>query len=161
MHAGVTTAALYHYFDSKLTLYCDVYDEAQERIYARFRSSIDGIPGFLDRFEAVLEAAHELNREDPSLARFVGAARIDMIRYEEVRLATIPAAKRFRFFFDLVNDAVQRGEVAKADQAAVLVLLRAVLIGLTDAVSQSDDEHRLAVNAFASMFEGKPLIKRI
>lgn len=159
--AGVTTAALYHYFDSKLTLYCDVYDEAQERIYARFQSSIEGIPGFLDRFEAVLEAAHELNSEDPSLARFVGAARIDMIRYEEVRLATLPAAERFSFFFSLVSDAVKRGEVASSDRAAVLVLLRAVLIGLTDAVSQSEAEHRLAVNAFRSMFEGMPLIKRI
>ena len=159
--AGVTTAALYHYFDSKMTLYCDVYDEAQERIYARFQSAIAGLPGFLDRFEAVLEAAHQLNHEDPSLARFVGAARIDMIRYEEVRVATLPAAKRFRFFFDLVTDAVKRGEVDRSDQAAVLVLLRAVLIGLTDAVSQNDNEHRLAVNAFSSMFEGKPLIKRL
>ncbi len=159
--AEVTTAALYHYFDSKLTLYCEVYDEAQERIYARFQSAIAGIPGFLDRFEAVLEAAHELNREDPSLARFVGAARIDMIRYEEVKLATRPAAVRFSFFFNLVDDAVKRGEVAKKDGAAVLVLLRTVLIGLTDAVSQSDAEHRLAVNAFSSIFEGKTLIKRV
>ncbi len=159
--AGVTTAALYHYFDSKMTLYCDVYDESQERIYARFQSAIAGLPGFLDRFEAVLEAAHQLNHEDPSLARFVGAARIDMIRYEEVRVATLPAAQRFRFFFDLVTDAVKRGEVDRSDQAAVLVLLRAVLIGLTDAVSQNDNEHRLAVNAFSSMFEGKPLIKRL
>ena len=99
--------------------------------------------------------------EIASLARFVGAARIDMIRYEEVRVATLPAAKRFRFFFDLVTDAVKRGEVDRSDQAAVLVLLRAVLIGLTDAVSQNDNEHRLAVNAFSSMFEGKPLIKRL
>lgn len=161
LHAGVTTAALYHYFDSKLTLYCEVYDEAQERIYARFQSSIDGISGFIDRFEAVLETAHDLNSEDPSLARFVGAARIDMIRYEDVRKATIPAARRFNFFFVLVSDAVARGEVAKADQAAVLILLRTVLIGLTDAVSQSDADHRLAVNAFRSMFEGQPLIKRV
>lgn len=161
LRAEVTTAALYHYFDSKLTLYCEVYDEAQDRIYARFQSSIAGIPGFLDRFEAVLEAAHELNHEDPSLARFVGAARIDMIRYEEVKLATRPAAERFSFFFNLVGDAVKRGEVAKKDRAAVLVLLRTVLIGLTDAVSQSDAEHRLAVNVFSSIFEGRTLIKRI
>ena len=157
----MTTAALYHYFDSKLTLYCAVYDEAQSRIYERFQLAIAGIPGFLDRFKAVLEAAHELNQEDPSLARFVGAARIDMIRYEEVKLATRPAAIRFSFFFNLVDDAVKRGEVAKKDRAAVLVLLRTVLIGLTDAVSQSDEEHRLAVNAFSSIFEGKTLIKRV
>lgn len=161
LRAQVTTAALYHYFDSKLTLYCAVFDEAQDRIYARFQSSIEGIPGFLDRFEAVLEASHELNREDPSLARFVGAARIDRTRYNEVRLATQSAGERFSFFFKLVDDAVKRGEVAKNDRAAVGVLLRTVLIGLTDAVSQSDSEHRLAVDAFRSIFEGKTLIRRI
>ena len=160
-HAEVTTAALYHYFESKLTLYCEVYDEAQERIYARFQSAIADLPGFLDRFEAVLEAAHEINSEDPSLARFVGAARVDMVRYQEVGLATRPANERFSFFLHLVDDAVKRGEVAKTDRAAVVVLLRTVLIGLTDAVSQSDAEHRLAVDAFRSIFEGKALIKRV
>jgi AcrR family transcriptional regulator len=159
--ADVTTAALYHYFDSKLTLYCEVYDEAQERIFTRFQSCIDGVPGFLDRFEAVLEAAHELNGEDPSLARFVGAARIDVIRYEEVKQATRQSADRFSFFFDLVDDAVKRGEVTKKDRASVLVLLRTVLVGLTDGASQSDAKHRLAVDAFSSIFEGKTLIKRI
>ena len=70
--AGVTTSALYHYADSKLDLYLQVEQDMQERVYARFQDAEASPVTFVGKFQAVLDTAHELNIEDPSLARFVG-----------------------------------------------------------------------------------------
>ncbi len=72
---GITTGALYHYFDSKIDIYAAVYSEVTERVFDRFEAAIVGIDTFIGRFEAILEEAHRLNDEDHSLARFLGAAR--------------------------------------------------------------------------------------
>src|SRR5947209_6596357 len=69
--AGVTSGALYHYFDSKLDIYLEVHQQAQVTVDTRFRIAMEKSDTFVGQFEAVLEAAHELNAHDPSLARFV------------------------------------------------------------------------------------------
>ena len=83
--AGITTGALYHYFDSKVDLYKAVYDEVQDFVFERFATDLAGATTLIERFEAMLESAHQLNREDPSVARFLGAARIDFGRHDELR----------------------------------------------------------------------------
>ena len=75
--AGVTAGALYHYFESKLDLYLAVNDDVRGRIYNRFSDAVEGAHGFLGKFDAVLEAAHTMNREDPTLAAFIGSTRAD------------------------------------------------------------------------------------
>ena len=81
--AGITTGALYHYFDSKIEMYVAAYTDVQSRIYDRFSKSLVGVTGFVARLETVLETAHLLNREAPALAKFIGAARVDMARNED------------------------------------------------------------------------------
>ena len=39
---GITTGAIYHYFDSKLEIYKAVLDEVQERVYQRFAAAARG-----------------------------------------------------------------------------------------------------------------------
>ncbi len=69
----MTTGALYHYVESKLDLYIEVHRDMQGRIYGRFQEAELSQETFIGKLEAVLNAAHDMNREDPSLTKFVGA----------------------------------------------------------------------------------------
>ena len=154
--AGITTGALYHYFASKMALYAAVYSEVQERVYAEFGAAAGGATTFVAQFEAVLEAAHELNRADPSLARFVGAAHVDIARSDELRAVLTPEmAARAGFVTMMVDAGVATGEIRAADREMVGVLVRMLFAGLTDAVSSDTRQHRMAVDGIRALLEGR------
>jgi AcrR family transcriptional regulator len=154
--AGITTGALYHYFESKTALYQAVYGEVQDQVYAVFAAAVAAAETFVAQFEAVLEAAHELNRADPSLARFVGAARIDMARSDELRVVLTPEmTMRAGFVARMVDNGVVTGEIRPDDRATVRVLVRMLFVGLTDAVSSDPRQHRLAVDGIRALLEGR------
>ena len=93
---GITAGALYHYFGSKLDLYLAVHDDVQERVYGQFNQAAAAADGFLERFDAVLDTAHELNEQDPTLAAFLGVVRSDMRRHPEIAARTRPACRAAR-----------------------------------------------------------------
>jgi AcrR family transcriptional regulator len=153
--AGITAGAIYHYFGSKLDLYIAVHDDVQERVYSQFGDAIDEPPTFRAKIEAVLEAAHEMNKQDPSLAQFLGALRVDMRRNPELKKALQhTAAAREAFFDRIVDHGVATGEIDPAQRAQVSALVLTLLIGLTDAVSGNPHTHRLAVDAIKGLLEG-------
>jgi len=154
--ANLTAGALYYYFGSKLDLYLAVYDDAQERVFSQFASALAGPTTFRGKFEAVLEAAHEMNKQDPSLARFLGAMRVDVRRHPEL-LAALKhtSAKRDRFFDQVVDVGVETGEIDPALRDEVNALVLTILVGLTDAVSEDLSRHRLAIDAVKGLLEGK------
>jgi AcrR family transcriptional regulator len=152
---GVTAGAIYHYFGSKLDLYMAVHDDVQHTINARYEVAITQPPTFRAKLDAVLDVSHELNDEDPTLAQFLGAVRVDMRRHPELAKALKRASnERGRFFDRIVDEGVATGEIAPSDREAVSVLLTAILVGLTDAVSNNNQRHQLAVDAFKALFDG-------
>lgn len=154
--AGITTGALYHYFDSKVEIYRAVYDQVQEYMFCCFDEAMEGLESFIERFEAVLEVAHRLNTEDPSLARFIGAVRIDVARHEELRVALGNRSGRTQTFFrDLVDHGVSTGEIQPADRDMVRAFVRITVVGLTDGASGDSQGHRLAVDAIRAVIEGR------
>jgi AcrR family transcriptional regulator len=154
--AGITAGAIYHYFGSKLDLYIAVHDDVQERVYTQFGDAIADPPTFRAKIEAVLEAAHEMNKEDPSLAQFLGALRVDMRRNPELKEALQhTAAAREQFFGSIVDHGVLTGEIDPSQKPMVSALVLTLLIGLTDAVSGNPNTHRLAVDAIKALLEGK------
>jgi AcrR family transcriptional regulator len=156
--AGVTSGALYHYFDSKIEIYTAVYAQVTETVFDRFDSVVAGEATFIGRFEAVLEEAHQLDVEDPSLARFLGAVRIDIGRHDEIRPALAEISPRSRAFWQrLVNDGVATGEIQLADREMLLAFMQIVLIGLTDGVSGDSRVHRRAVDSIRAVLEGRLL----
>jgi AcrR family transcriptional regulator len=158
---GITTGALYHYFDSKVEIYRAVYLDVQERIYARFAAELTDAVTFTQRFEAVLEAAYVMNLEDPSLARFIGAARIDLSRHDELRqTVSMPIGYGQAFFNELVDTALQRGEIDPSDREMILAFIRTITVGLTDAVSGNPRQHRLAIDAVRASLEGRLIRKQ-
>lgn len=154
--AGITAGAIYHYFGSKLDLYIAVHDDVQERVYARFNEAVSLPSTFRAKLEAVLDEAHVMNDEDPTLAQFLGALRIDMRRHDELRQALQPSALMRQRFFDRIVDAgLETGEIDPADRDNVSALLLTLLIGLTDAVSGDPLQHSQAVAGIKSLVEGK------
>ena len=156
--AGLTAGAVHHHFGSKMDLYVAVHDDVQDRVYRQFSESIVGVTGFRARLRAVLEAAHRMNRDDPSLAQFVGAVRIDARRHPEMRGALVgPVRQRDRFFADLVDHGVEIGEIDPTDRATVRTMVVTLMIGLTDAVSSDLARHREAIDAIGRLLEGSLL----
>ena len=153
--AGVTTGALYHYVESKLDLYLEVHRDMQVQIYSRFQSADASHHTFIGKMEAVLEAAHDMNRDDPSLAKFVGAVRADTRRYPEIsaRLGGADAARE-RFFMDIVEAGIETGEVRREDFELVQAFIRIVLVGLTDGSSSSLQQQRRAIDSVMAVVRG-------
>ena len=147
--AGLTTAAMYHYFDSKLEIYKAALDEVQELVYNRLANAEGSSDTFFGKIEAVYEVAHELNRADASLARFLGSSRIDRLRSPDLARELGGSDTRGEGFFEgIVDRGIETGEVAVADRDKLISHIRAFNIGLTDGLSGDHEEHRRAVDGF-------------
>ena len=154
--AGITGGALYHYFESKLELYLAAYGDAQELIGERFDAAMGSADTFVGQFNAVLEASDLLNREDPTLASFVGSAQIDMERHDELRAAVESRYGRMeRVTRRLVDTAVATGEIDKDMAVPTRALVRTILSGLVYAVSNDRKQHRAATDAIEALIEGR------
>jgi AcrR family transcriptional regulator len=154
--AGISTGPLYHYFDSKVDLYAAVCHSVYTTIYERFEEVAAERDRFIDRFVAVLDSAHELNRIDPNLAIFSASASIDMRRHPDLA-AQVGKVDRFapgEFFARLIDDGVASGEIAPGDRLMVEALVRVITVGLTDALSHDSELQRDAIDGLASCLRG-------
>lgn len=152
---GVTAGALYHYFGSKLDLYLAVDADVQRRVYIRMNEAVDAVDGFFAKFEAVLDVAHQLNAEDPSLATFLGARRTDIRRHPEIAAAMPVERNRERdFFARIVAAGVDAGEIADEHSAFVTAFVATLLTGLTDSESDDADVHARAIDAIKLVLRG-------
>jgi AcrR family transcriptional regulator len=152
--AGITSGALYHYFDSKFDTYWAVYDHVLATVEARFLEAIAGSDTFVGQFEAVLEAAHEMNAADPSLARFVGSSRVDIARHDDLR-RHMGRRTSAGIISRLADQAVATGEVDPSRRRELTAFVTTVLAGLTDAMSEDLNAHRVAVNSVLAALKGE------
>lgn len=153
--AGITSGALYHYFGSKLDLYLAVHEDVQQRVYGRFNAAAEAAVGFLGKFDAVLDTAHELNEADPTFAAFLGAVRTDMRRHPEIAEALAAhAARRGRFFVRLVDAGIASGEIAPEKRDFLNEFVAIILVGLTDGVSDDSERHQLAITSIKMALRG-------
>ncbi len=160
--AGLTTGAIYHYFSSKTEIYTAVYVDARELAFTRFEKAIIDTETFAAQLKATLEAAHELNTEDPTLAMFLGAVRVDVARDPELATAVrnVEKERPIDFFDRMIDLGIETGEIDKRDRPLVAALLRTITVGLTDAVSSDKKKHRQAVDGLNRLLAGD-LIKPV
>lgn len=152
---GVTAGAIYHYFGSKLDLYLAVDADVQGRVYEQMNTAVDAVDGFFAKFEAVLDVARELNAEDPSLATFIGARRMDVRRHPEISEAIAGVREREHdFFARIVASGVDAGEIAEEHAAFVTEFVLTLLTGLTDRESDDPEIHLRAITAIKMMLAG-------
>lgn len=153
--SGVTTGAVYHHYNSKATLYRAVHADAHDRVYERFTNSGRGLTSFIEKFDAVLDMAAEINESDPSLAAFIGAARVDRRRHRELAVA-IPddRIRRGAFSNGLIEVGIATGEIARPRRAEVSAFVDVVFVGLNDAVSDDVRQQRVAIASIKSAMRG-------
>ena len=153
--AGITSGALYHYFGSKLDLYLAVHEDVQAGVYESFSNATMNLETFTEMFLAVLEVAHDMNENDPSVARFIGAVRVDAQRHPEMAAALSPrSTQREVFFTRLIDVGVKTGEIDEQQRSFALAFLLTVLVGLTDAVSGDNAQHKQAIEAIKMVMTG-------
>lgn len=153
--AGITSGALYHYFGSKLDLYLAVHEDVQAGVYESFSNATMNLETFTEMFLAVLEVAHDMNENDPSVARFVGAVRVDAQRHPEMAAALLPRGEQREVFLTrLIDIGVKTGEIDEQQRSFALAFLLTVLVGLTDAVSGDNAQHKQAIEAIKMVMTG-------
>lgn len=155
--AELTTAAIYHYYPSKSELYRAAHEQVHHVVYGRYDDAIAGCNGLVEEFKAVLDASHEMNRHDPSLARFLVTARTDQRRHPELKLPVDQPPQRGRFHADLVERAVARGEIAPTDAAMVVDTLRTILGGLVYHASDDLEQQVRVIDGIMRLLRGSLL----
>jgi AcrR family transcriptional regulator len=155
VQAGITTGALYYYFDSKLDMYLAVFRHLQQKIDERFASATADQDTFDGKLRAILEAAFVMNVEDPSIARFQGAARTDRARHPELREAIANApGEGAGLLPGLIATGLATGEIAPGRKDEVAAVVRTMFVGLVDALSQNPAEQRKAIDGIHALLDG-------
>jgi AcrR family transcriptional regulator len=128
---GITPGAIYHYVLSKSELYVEVYEEVQSQVADVFAKALVGKVGLLDSMTAVLDAAVDLNEQDPSLAGFLFGVSRDVRHHPDLRhLFRSRGMATVQLIRGLVEDAVASGEILPDQLRPVEDMLGAVLNGL-------------------------------
>jgi AcrR family transcriptional regulator len=156
--AGITSGAIYQYFDSKAALYATTAREAIAEVAKHMRAYTNanadsGVGAGLSHITHDLLAVH---LQDPSVAPFLIAMPTELQRHPDIarelqpNLDTVPSG-----VMTLVQRGVQGGEIARADAARVVGMYIACLLGLTHfAVIFGPDEGARATKAFTELLEG-------
>ena len=123
--AGITSAAIYHYFPSKVDLFVAVFDDVQTKVYDAFDAAVTRHDTFLEKFDALFDTMMDLGDEDPMLASFVVGVVTEAEHHPDLRTALRSVSPRNQLFLsELCADAKSRGELPEAlpVQTAVDVL---------------------------------------
>jgi AcrR family transcriptional regulator len=159
--AGITSPALYHYFDSKAELYAAVHDHGLETVLRAYREALARHESCLDQLCAVVEASIALNSEHPGLAEFLAVAPLELQRHPELAARLRVSGEDVRAVFQqLLERGVARGELARALPVDTVVdLLTATSFGLHCFYGplEKPEQHRAVLRAFQALLRGSLL----
>ncbi|MFF3574042.1 TetR/AcrR family transcriptional regulator [Nocardia jiangxiensis] len=161
--AGLTSAAIYHYFPSKVDLVTATLNARIDEVMGRLARAVE-FPGTLrEHFVALLDEAIACVRDYPSVARFDATVYLESARYPDLGAAV---ARRERaeneLYSQLVAEAVRAHEVAPGiDPRAVVDMLTSLTWGLAHlSATTTAERHRAAVGATEALLAGILLIER-
>ncbi len=156
--AGVTSSALYHYFDSKAELYAAVHDHGLETVLGGYRDALARHARCLDQLCAVVEASIELNRAHPGLAEFLAVAPLELDRHPELASRLRISGEAVKSVYrELLAGGIARGELAAdLELDTVVDLLTASSFGLHCFFGPlaKPVQHRAVLRAFQALLRG-------
>jgi AcrR family transcriptional regulator len=159
--AGVTSAALYHYFDSKAALFAEAWRRGLELVLEAYRAADARGGGAVDRLCRMIEANVALNREHPGLADFLAIAPLEARRRPELGARVVGlGAEVPALFAGVLREGVAGGEL-RADLAveSAVHLIVAASYGLSwfRGLLPSREAHDAALRAFQALLRGSLL----
>ncbi|MDJ0850266.1 MAG: TetR/AcrR family transcriptional regulator [Myxococcota bacterium] len=160
-HAGVTTTAVYHYFDSKAELYGAVYAAGVDVLVNAYREAAAAAAGTVEKLCAVFGANAELNRRLPGLAEFLAGAPMEIQRHPELA-GTLPerGSEVVAVFHAILDEGLARGELRpEVPREALANLMIAASYGLSWAhgALPAPEEHEAVLAAFQQLLRGQLL----
>ena len=130
--AGITTAAIYHYFPSKTDIYVAVFTDVQQMVCDTIESSVSNDRDVTQNISAMIDALAALTVREPAVVSFVLSVSSEAHRHPELMKAVRPVRGQIgRILLTLSEGAVARGEVNSEISARSLEdMLMVVLAGL-------------------------------
>lgn len=131
--AGVTAAALYQYFDSKMALYLAAVTAATAVLLERYRAAVADQTTARGALRAILHASADIHEQDPSLASFLSALPVEMRRHPELTMAMAvpPNNEVLEIFEHAVQLGVKSGEIQRAQANKLVSFFVACSMGLS------------------------------
>lgn len=156
--AGVTSAALYHYFPSKADIYVAVCDSMS----VAFGEVIEGIAAdhkdLEHRMSALLDEVGRLGAESPSMIGFINGISAVVRRHPEVAVGTEKFFMRFRSLISaLISSADDKERVLRGTTTQAFTDLTVAVLGGLGRLSVRGDQarHVAAAGAFLSLLRGE------
>lgn len=158
--AGVTTATIYLYFESKTALYKATVRDAYQELLPHYAEAARA-KSLREGFIAVLAASAPLHARDPSLAAFFSALPVEMRRHAEIAAVIRDEGRDVTALFGaLVELGVKKREIRAAQAPHVLALFIACTLGLSLFVTSIDSSNFEGVIAsFADLIDGRLFAK--
>ena len=158
--ARLTPPALYHYFDSKETLYLETLEDRATKLMARFEAVAASQVGVLDKLCALLDLAVVVNKEDDDIYLFVSSAAIEGVRNPQLkeRRPDRPYRPLRELLADILPTALRNGEFdADTDIEAVIDMMDACFRGMSRFAGLADtpSEHERAIEMFKCLLRGQ------
>jgi AcrR family transcriptional regulator len=160
--AGVTHAAPYQYFDSKLELFMATVQDANAVLVPAYRRVVHTAESTREALQALLLESAELHHRDPSLAAFLSALPVEMQRHPELAHAMAETPSEIVEIFEAaVELGLKSGEVSRQQAPLIVALFVAASMGLSlfSAAVVGSNLHDL-VETFVQLIDGKLFRKR-
>jgi AcrR family transcriptional regulator len=161
--AKLTPPALYHYFDSKETLFVATVEDRATKLMARFEAAAASQVGALDKLCALLDLAVLVNKEDDNIYLFVSSAAIEGLRDPQLK-KRMRSDRSFRpmreLLADILQTAFRNGEFdADTDIEALIDMMDACFGGMARfaGLAHTPSEHERAIEMFKCLLRGQIL----
>lgn len=130
--AGITTAAIYHYFPSKIDMYVAVFTDVQQLVCQTITNSVHPDCDISQNISAMIDSLAALTVREPAVVSFVLSVSSEAHRHPELLKAVMPVRGQIgRILLSMSESAVNRGEVNPEISAQSLEdMLMVVLAGL-------------------------------
>lgn len=154
--AGITAGALYYYFDSKLDMYVAAFQSLLALVHERLGEAIAAESTFDGSVRTMLEAAYQMDVEDPCLPRFQSVARVDRLRHADLRAAIGDAPDEWAsLLHQLVEHGIRparsRPPTRRASQRSCARSSPASF----DILSHESGQQRAAIDGIHPLLDGK------
>jgi TetR/AcrR family transcriptional regulator, repressor for uid operon len=132
VRADLTRPAINHYFSSKRVLYREVVNQTNKLVVTASIERAERETTLMGRLTAFIAAAVLANSENPSASAFLVTNVLESQRHPELSTIQNDAVRISReFLMRVVNDAIERGEIAPdIDASALVETLLVVLCGV-------------------------------